>query len=394
MSSPLHPPQAQDRAGVYRLATHLIQGRHVQMPAWIAAVKAVPRQHFVPAYLTRCTGRFDVPSWEPFDAETHRPTWLANVYSDRALVVETDPLSGEPTCTSTMPSVSARMLEESYLSDGHRILEIGTGTGYPTALLCHRLGDGRVCSMDINPARAVSATRHLAACGYRPQLATGDGRKGWPDGDGGGFERLISWCSVTTIPAAWLRQTHPKAVILTGLGNSLGSGICRLTHTGNGTASGGFLPGPGALLPARSNATGYDVRPKAPYLPPTEGIRESPLTAADLLHRDTFRLLAGFALTDVALVQHRDANGGAHVQLQHPDGSWARTPAPGEPDTGYVTWGGPRQLWDELETVWATWRHHGQPGPHPIGISITPDRQRVWLHSPLGPSWTLPTPTP
>jgi SAM-dependent methyltransferase len=50
-----------------------------------------------------------------------------------------------------MPGLMTRMLESLDVRDGHRVLEIGTGTGYNVGLLAHRLGDTNVFSVDIEP---------------------------------------------------------------------------------------------------------------------------------------------------------------------------------------------------------------------------------------------------
>ncbi|WP_435876053.1 hypothetical protein [Saccharopolyspora shandongensis] len=47
-----------------------------------------------------------------------------------------------PVSSSSAPGLMTRMLEMLDIGDGHRALEIGTGTGYNAALLCHRLGEG------------------------------------------------------------------------------------------------------------------------------------------------------------------------------------------------------------------------------------------------------------
>jgi Protein-L-isoaspartate(D-aspartate) O-methyltransferase (PCMT) len=90
---------------------------------------------------------------------TRRAEWLEAVYSDTALTTQLgqiDPGSTlrpltVPASSSTKPTLMARMLADLHAHPGHRVLEIGTGTGYNAALLCHRLGDCNVCSIDIHP---------------------------------------------------------------------------------------------------------------------------------------------------------------------------------------------------------------------------------------------------
>jgi len=52
--------------------------------------------------------------------------------------------------SSTQPSLMSLMLHALDVHAGNRVLEIGTGTGYNAALLCHRLGDANVTSIDVN----------------------------------------------------------------------------------------------------------------------------------------------------------------------------------------------------------------------------------------------------
>ena len=76
-----------------------------------------------------------------------------------------------------MPGIMAVMLEALQVSDGHRVLEIGTGTGYNAALLCHRLGAGRVSTVDIDESLSETARESLASCGYHPTCVAADGAR-------------------------------------------------------------------------------------------------------------------------------------------------------------------------------------------------------------------------
>ncbi|MGH3915986.1 MAG: rRNA adenine N-6-methyltransferase family protein, partial [Pseudonocardiaceae bacterium] len=83
-------------------------------------------------------------------------TWLNRVYSDSTLVVQRrlareGGVAALPTSSSTMPSLMIDMLEALDVREGHRVLEIGTGTGYNCALLAHRLGGDNVVSIDLDP---------------------------------------------------------------------------------------------------------------------------------------------------------------------------------------------------------------------------------------------------
>ena len=76
------------------------------------------------------------------------------------------------------PRIEARMLQELALAPGDRILEVGTGSGYMTALLAS-LGS-HVCSVDIVPEFTQTAGAKLVAHGVtNTTLETGDAARGW-----------------------------------------------------------------------------------------------------------------------------------------------------------------------------------------------------------------------
>lgn len=70
------------------------------------------------------------------------------------------------------------MLELAGLHDGDKVLEVGTGTGYSTAILCHRLGDSLVFSIEYDKGLAALAADRVHAGGFTPTLITGDGLQG------------------------------------------------------------------------------------------------------------------------------------------------------------------------------------------------------------------------
>lgn len=127
----------------------------IHEPAWHAAFTTIPRHLFVPCFIERVNGAERVVDGAD---SAQRGYWLEQVYSDTNLVTQVKWSDAEerggrrPTSSSSMPSIMAWMLEALDLEDGQRVLEIGTGTGYHAALLCHRLGDTHVASIDIDQA--------------------------------------------------------------------------------------------------------------------------------------------------------------------------------------------------------------------------------------------------
>jgi protein-L-isoaspartate O-methyltransferase len=179
-----------------------------------------------------------------------RGEWLDAVYSDQTLITKgvQVPLSRalRPgagliyASSSTLPPLVLRMLEELDVTDGCRVLEIGTGSGYNAALLCERLGSAQVTSVDIDPELVDLAREWLAVNGYTPTLAAVDGAGGYPPA--APYDRIIATCAVPAIPAAWLAQVAPGAVILTDVHGPLGGTLVRLTVDAHATATGRFVP--------------------------------------------------------------------------------------------------------------------------------------------------------
>src|SRR5258708_4409080 len=79
------------------------------------------------------------------------------------------------------PKMEARVLQELKVVASEAVLEIGTGSGYLTALLASQ--DAHVTSVEINPRLAAEAKAKLARAGIGAvELAVGDGARGWGAG--------------------------------------------------------------------------------------------------------------------------------------------------------------------------------------------------------------------
>jgi protein-L-isoaspartate(D-aspartate) O-methyltransferase len=83
--------------------------------------------------------------------------------------------------TTTQPSLIARMIQLLELRASERVLEIGTGSGYQTAILAELAGV-EVFSVEIVPALAAEVAERLKRLGYdRVRLKQGDGHLGWAE---------------------------------------------------------------------------------------------------------------------------------------------------------------------------------------------------------------------
>ena len=153
-------------------------------PLVAAAFAAVPRELFI--------------------REVAAERGLQAVYRDEAIVTKSD-LRGMPLSSSSEPPLMAKMLELLEVQPGHRVLEIGAGTGYNAALLSHIVGPrGRVISIDVDADLARDARRSLRDAGYRAAIAVGDGRR--RDPPPAPFDRIVVTACADEIPRAWLEQ--------------------------------------------------------------------------------------------------------------------------------------------------------------------------------------------
>jgi protein-L-isoaspartate(D-aspartate) O-methyltransferase len=121
---------------------------------------------------------------------------------------------GNPFPQTSAPEVIAHMLRALDVHLGAYVLEIGTGSGYSTALLGELVGpDGIVASVDVDPPVTARARSLLSNNRYsNVHLTTGDGRLGWPSF--ALYDRVVAWCSVDAVPLAWLDQSRPDAILV------------------------------------------------------------------------------------------------------------------------------------------------------------------------------------
>ncbi len=167
-----------------QLVEHLEGNGCLSSPAIRRAFLAVPRERFL--------------------AEVAEREGLERVYQDQAIVTLRD-ARGIPASSSSQPSMMAAMLEQLGLRRGHRVLEIGAGTGYNAALLARIVGaSGEVVSVELDPATARGARGALARVKSAAEVVVGDGRDGWPRR--APYDRIVVTASSSTVPRAWYDQ--------------------------------------------------------------------------------------------------------------------------------------------------------------------------------------------
>lgn len=123
-------------------------------------------------------------------------TLRRQAYQDKAL-----PIGSQQTISA--PYIVAYMTETLGVEPEHRVLEIGTGSGYQAAILATIAKD--VYSIEIVESLAESAGERLDELGYKNvHVKHGDGYKGWPDV--APFDRIIVTCSPESVPEPLITQ--------------------------------------------------------------------------------------------------------------------------------------------------------------------------------------------
>lgn len=128
-----------------------------------------------------------IRTWEVLDQQVldllfavRREDFVAPQYRSLAFVDMEIPLANNAPTGERMlaPKLEARMLQELAVKPTDRILEVGTGSGYMTALLAKR--GAHVTSVEINPAYSAVAATRLSAHGIaNVTLEVGDAARGW-----------------------------------------------------------------------------------------------------------------------------------------------------------------------------------------------------------------------
>ncbi|GIK85801.1 MAG: protein-L-isoaspartate O-methyltransferase [Betaproteobacteria bacterium] len=103
------------------------------------------------------------------------------------------------------PKMEARVLQELAIAPGETVLEIGTGSGYFTALLAAR--GALVTSVEIDAGRATPARSKLARHGFsRARVETGDGARGWGRET---YDVVVLTGSTPLLPEGLVAQVKP-----------------------------------------------------------------------------------------------------------------------------------------------------------------------------------------
>jgi len=167
-----------------RMVAEGLAGRDVRDPRVLQALREIPRHRFVP------------------------PEQRVHAYADTPLPIG----AGQ---TISQPYMVGKMTELLALTGSERVLEIGTGSGYQTALLC-RLA-ARIYTVERLPELQQRALALLAALGQTNVTARlGDGHQGWPEE--APFDAILVTAAPTEVPPALVTQLAPGGRLVLPVG--------------------------------------------------------------------------------------------------------------------------------------------------------------------------------
>lgn len=167
-----------------RMVADQIRARGVRDSRVLRALERVPRERFLP------------------DAQR------AEAYEDRPV-----PIGFRQTISQ--PYIVAYMTEALQIESSHRVLEIGTGCGYQTAVLAELAGE--VYSVELIGVLAERARRTLDGLGYaNVRVRAGDGHAGWPEH--APFDRILVAAAPPSIPPALIDQLVDDGILVIPVG--------------------------------------------------------------------------------------------------------------------------------------------------------------------------------
>ena len=141
--------------------------------------------------------------------------------------------------TISQPYIVAVMTQALELKKSHRVLEIGTGSGYQAAILS-RLSR-RVYTLERLRPLMVSAEKRLKTLQFSNiTYRHGDGAKGWPEA--APFDRIIITCRVTEIPASLLDQLKEGGILIAPVGPSGKEELVRVKREAEGFERKSLMP--------------------------------------------------------------------------------------------------------------------------------------------------------
>ncbi|MEV4925028.1 methyltransferase domain-containing protein [Streptomyces roseoverticillatus] len=314
--------------------------------------------------------------------------WAAAVYDPvKAVVTQIDDGEHDPrtttgavrgAATSSVSALDIVCIKLGFLDleAGHKVLDVGAGSGVNTALLEERAGPGNIVTIEVDQGLAEQAERNLRTAGYTARVVCGDGEKGVAED--ALYDRLICTAAARRIPRAWREQLRPGGIILTPYGSLFSSnGLLRLAVGPDGAAEGRFVHTASYMWLRAHRAQG-----SRPPRDEEERLSASPSDPDKILDGDWH---ADFAIGQLipGLTMQRTTGAGDRRILLWMVRTRSRPCAVTAGTRATVFWSRIRSLWGEVLTARSWWDEHGRPEITRFGLTVTIDGEHhTWLDAP------------
>jgi protein-L-isoaspartate(D-aspartate) O-methyltransferase len=255
-----------------QLVQHLCATGNVHSERLAQAFLAIKREAFVTQFFEQEGFVWKVRTMEQYPASD----WINAIYRDEPLVTWVD-AQNRVGSSSSAPTAMAMMLEALDLQPGHRVLEIGTGSGYNAALLAFLVGDPcLVTTIEVKETLALSAKKALETNVGPISVHIGNGYDGVPSS--APYDRIIAAASAPTIPRSWFDQLKPHGRLVMDLQGSLHkSSFLVLEKTDAESVYGQFDPRALYFMPMRAGL---------PAASPVKHLLQQPIVQQIVLEND------------------------------------------------------------------------------------------------------------
>lgn len=345
------------------------------------ALRSVGRDEFIEFfYLPDDRGSFRNPKLvEVTRTPSHEV--LQHIYDDVSLTIRVE--NGVPCSSSSQPSLVAEMLEALELESGHKVLEIGSGTGYNAALMAEVVGPkGLVVTMEYLEDVASQARRLLSAAGYGQVVAlSGDGFGGWAER--APYDRIIATVGCSDLAPPWLQQVSEFGFLLIPLRYAGINLLVRVTvgddrYQGRIVGFCGFMAIEGKLADpsywpqTRNHGEAATNRPVWPdFL--DESRPDDPWWHSPVI---SFGLFSALNRSDITIT----ANG---VELLEPQQAWAEVNLHG------ISGSGDERLFSELDSLHELWIAAGRPNLSDYVIEFWESEGQTSPKASKGDNWVV-----
>jgi protein-L-isoaspartate(D-aspartate) O-methyltransferase len=203
-----HDPAQQHRVARQAMVRDQLSARGIADPAVLRAMGELPRERFLPESMQYAA------------------------YDDRALPVGEDQ-------TISQPYIVAYMTEKLAVRPGNRVLEIGTGTGYQTAVLCRM--QAVVYTVERIARLQNEARERLTAMGLSPvEFRCGDGTLGWPEH--APYDRILVTAGAPDIPRTLIEQLAGDGRLVAPVGRRDCQTLVRVDRQAGRTVETSLIP--------------------------------------------------------------------------------------------------------------------------------------------------------